>query len=113
MALEMAHTDGNVIHTWIFLCHGFLTEYTHHLTTHLEEECLDTDFSSTHGVSGEIKACEQLEYYVEIDSTEYRQRRNPHLQEKSPLIKAESQKRNNVDIKMKVQSYNNEESVME
>ncbi len=24
MALEMAHTDGKVIRTWIFMCHGFL-----------------------------------------------------------------------------------------
>ncbi len=27
MALEMAHTDGKVIHTWIFLCHEFLEEF--------------------------------------------------------------------------------------
>ena len=26
MALEMAHTDGKVIHTWIFLCRGFLAK---------------------------------------------------------------------------------------
>ncbi len=24
MPLEMAHTDGKVIHTWPFLCHRFL-----------------------------------------------------------------------------------------